>query len=437
MAGRPRSLPGQLGKVSIQSRGATFIARAHVRDAGGERHRLSASGATERQARERLEKRAASYAMTGELSEESTLAELLELWVDDRRGQVRHQTLRIYADTVRWLTPFAGSLTVAQLRPAAVRAVLGRVERERSASAAHHARVAISGAMALAVEADVIRQNPVRSLRPRAAVVTMPLALNREGVTAVREAILRREARVRATAGPCAPMLRWVVEVQLGSGLRLAEVLALRMMDYNADTGAISVTGTLVDDESGQVVRQPELKSRSQARRILLPEFARVALREALQFTPRGGSRGGTDPLIQGRAPGWIPPRSLRRSFRALRDDDVLASALRELDFDVDQLTPHVLRRTAGTALAADSGELSMAQALLGHSDIGTTRRHYAGAAFTTVGYAADLDRLLGPAPHAPRSVVPVAQASAPDRDVDPDLALVESVATAPKPVQA
>jgi site-specific recombinase XerD len=94
------------------------------------------------------------------------------------------------------MTPFAGALTVAELRPATIKRILTKVEKERSPSGAHHARVALSGALGLAVEEDVISTNPVLSLRRREPKASVPVALGLEEVQALRGAIARREERV-------------------------------------------------------------------------------------------------------------------------------------------------------------------------------------------------------------------------------------------------
>jgi integrase len=397
MVGRPQRPPGELGKVSFSRKGEFVSARAYARGAGGQLHRLQAQGASEAEAQLLLAKRASLLAMTGDITPDTPLRDLLQLWIQDREARVRPQTIRMYRDTVRWLTPFAGSLTVVALRPATLKKMLLRIEKERSPSAAHHARVALSGALALAVEEDVIATNPVRSLRRREPVHTVPVALGVIEVQELRAAVLRRERRVLSTAGTgAASVLRWVIEVQLGAGLRIAEVLGLRMMDYDAINRTVTVLGTLVDNADWQVVRQAELKGRGQARRIELPHFAARAIEEAIRHTPVGGERQATDPLLQARAPGWISPRNVRRAMRTLQSDPALTAAFEAAGVRITQLTPHVLRRTAATLVAAESGDLSHAQSLLGHSDIRTTLQHYAGSAYRTVGSAAALDSILG-----------------------------------------
>lgn len=82
--------------------------------------------------------------------------------------------------------------------------------------------------------------------------------------------------------------------------------------------------------------------------------------------------------------------------MRTLRSDEQLVEVFTATGIDIKELTPHLLRRTAATLVAIHSGNLSDAQALLGHSDLRTTRAHYAGSAYTTVGSATALDKILG-----------------------------------------
>ncbi|MBD8205189.1 tyrosine-type recombinase/integrase [Microbacterium sp. CFBP 8790] len=361
-------------------------------------HRLRAHASSEAEVIVMLKRKAAQWGLDdGEVGPETALKELLEHWVEDRRGQVELQTLRIYTDTARWLSELAGTLTVDELRPARIKRLLSEIERSRSASAYHHARVALSGALSLAVESDVLQHNPVRSVRRRDLAGAMPVTLTVSQVPTVRAEILLREGSLRPRIGGSAGALRWTTEVILGSGLRTAEVLALRMMDFDRQGGTISVSGTLVDDERWAVVRQDHLKSRAQARRIELPQFAIDAIEDALLWTGRGGTRSLMAPLIQGWGPSWIAPRNLRRSLREVRRAPAVVMSLAATGLTAEDLTPRTFRRTAATLVAAaGKGDLRAAQKLLGHSDMRITLKHYAGAAYATVGSASILEDLLG-----------------------------------------
>lgn len=400
MAGRPEIPIGGLGRVSYEYVGERVHARARTRDAGGVVRRLAFAGDTEEEAHAMLLARAAKLGFVPEgVTENTSLETLLTLWLKDRdeSARVKPQSHRIYRDTVRWLTPMAGALVVSELRPARLKLLLSEIARTRSAGAAAHARTALKRALAMAVEDDVLPHNPMMSVRPMELNPKKVTALTVQLVNELREAVARREARVRPRAGALAASIpRWVIEIQLGSSLRISEVLALRHMDVDLGAGTISVTGTLIDDEDWHVVRQEELKNREQARIIELPAFALAQLAEARAACQTVPSRLPTAPAIPGRTPGWVHPRNVRRSLRDIRLDRELAAALEASGISPSLLKPHVLRKTASTLIAQVTGDLKESQALLGHADERTTRAAYAGEAYRRVGSASVLDKLLG-----------------------------------------
>lgn len=311
-------------------------------------------------------------------------------------GDVRPQTVRIYADTVRWLAPMAGGLTVAELTPARIKRLLDDVEQRRSASARKQARVALKGALGLAVDDDVIQYNPILSLRREKRATGIPTALTAAQVQVLRRLVRERAVQSERFVGPSAHVLGWAMEVALGSGLRISEVAALRNTDVDLEAARISVTGTLIDDEGWRTVRQNELKARAQARAIDLPQFAVRALRAARASQQTVPARLPLAPAISGRGRGYVQPRNLGRTLREIRAIPDMVASLAETGLMPNDLTTHIFRRTAATLAAASHGDLAAAQSLLGHADVRTTEAHYAGAAWRAVGSATILDEILG-----------------------------------------
>lgn len=397
MAGRTPIRPGELGSVQISTAGVRFRGRARTRDAGGALHRLSATADSVEGVRVQLERKAAELAFTANrIGSETRLSLLLELWLDESRQRVKHQTQRVYSDTVRWLVPMVGALSPQELDTQRLRELLSVIRSTRSVSAENQARVALKGALGLAAEVGAIAHNPIVGLRRVRQRKPMPISLNVDQVAILRAAILRREQRIRPDSGPTAGNLRWAFEIQIGLGLRLGEVLGLRNVDVDFGAARVSISGTLVDDDVWQVVRQAELKSRDQARIIEAPRFVLAALAEARSTHEDLTSRLPNAPALQSRAGTWIAPRNLRRAFRDLRQEPDLVEALSSTGINPSQLTHHVLRRTAATLLAKHHGNLRGAQDMLGHSDIRTTRDSYAGEAYRVVGDASVLDQILG-----------------------------------------
>ncbi|WP_415137159.1 site-specific integrase, partial [Microbacterium sp.] len=274
------------------------------------------------------------------------MATVLDMWIADRTGEVRPQSLRIYRDTVRWLSPLIGGLTLEDMSASRIKVLLATVEQDRSLAAVHAVRVALNGALGIAVELDAIQHNPIRSLRRRKPVRRIPKALNVAQVNVLREVILEREQGAARHGGAGAPMLRWVVEVMLGSGLQISEVLALRNTDVDLDRGTISVTGTIAEDDHWVLFRQEELKSRDQARTITLPRYAVRVLQEARSAQNNITSRLPLSPAIPGRRGNVVYPRGIRRALCVLREHPRMVNELASTGLGPEDLKPHILRRT-------------------------------------------------------------------------------------------
>lgn len=397
---RRRLGPGEIGGISLTRVGNRVQARARTRDAAGNMLRVSYTADSDEAAVAGVtaEVHRAAFGST-EITRATTLAELLDLWLTDRRDAVRPQTIRVYQAAADRLNRRAGALTLEQLTPGRCKRLLSDEAINVSGHSAKQDRVALRGALDMALESDAISRHPVSAIprRVRASSETRaPLALNVDQVQELRRAVIRREERVKLQLADARPYLRWAVEVQLGSGLRIGEVLALRHRDVDLTNGVITVTGTLVDGEQWEVVRQDVLKGKGQARRIRLPRFAVLALTEARASCTDVPSRLPDAPAIQSQAGTAVAARNLRRQLRELRQDRELLLSLAATGLKAEDLIPHLLRRTAATLVAMVDEDLSGAQRLLGHSDQRTTRDSYAGAAFRVVGSAEVLDSLLG-----------------------------------------
>lgn len=395
MSGRRSLAVGELGSVTFEKVKNGFRARGRTKDASGKLRRPSFVASTKQEAEDGLRIAVAKlvYA-TQALDDQSAVRVFLQEWVEESKDRIKPQSVRVYAETANWLEEMIGAIPISQLDTFRVRKILLEVERARSKSAARYARIALNGAFFIAIERRAIRDNPIAGLPRRPQHQAIPKALEPNQIHALREAIKRREERVRPRVGPTAAMVRLVVEIQLGCGLRIGEVLALRNRDVDFETGIIEVTGTLISDENGNVVRQDELKSRSQARKIKAPTFVIDAFREALSF--QASPRIPLNPILQSRAGTWVTPSSLRRALRDVRNDKKLVAILAETGLSECDLTPHMLRRTAATLLALHTGSLAMSKELLGHSDEKITKVSYAGISYRTVGNAEILQEVLG-----------------------------------------
>lgn len=391
---------GELGGVSYSARPTGGIqARARTRDAGGNLRRISATGTTREAAYAKLVEEARVLALRRtELGGLATLSELLDTYLDAKHasGRVREQTLTAYARTARHLREVGGALPVADLTPGRVQELLGRVIERWSVSAGHSSKSMMNQALAMAVRRGIIAHSPMLYIEPLPPVASPRTSLTVDQVMALRAALRRREDRLSAKKRHGSPVPRLFVEVALGSGLRVNEVLGLRHADVDLDAGTIAVTGELVHRPVVGIVREEYLKASGQERIVELPSFAVTALTESRSRCLTVTSRLPDAPAIPSEAGTWMSGHNIRRALRSLKTDAAWVSALAETGLQPSDVTPHALRRTTSTLLAIAEGNDEAAQRLLGHASPSTTRRKYITRAYRRVGAPGVLDALLG-----------------------------------------
>lgn len=141
-----------------------------------------------------------------------------------------------------------------------------------------------------------------------------------------------------------------ILELLYSSGLRVGELVSLRMRDLSLETGTVRVTG------KGRKVRVVPVGTR-----------AAGAVREYLSV--RGGKTGEDPvnaPLFLNRRGGGISARSVAR---------MLVTALRRAGV-ARHLSPHGMRHSFATHLLESGADLRAIQEMLGHASLSTTQRY-------------------------------------------------------------
>lgn len=175
----------------------------------------------------------------------------------------------------------------------------------------------------------------------------------------------------RAGEGVCGPrpdgQVRDLIEVMLGTGVRIGEALALRAGDVDLDAypSTVTVNGTIVALSGRGVARQPTPKTNESHRTIAIPTFVADVLRARLDRMGREDDQALLFSTRHGRP---LAPNNVRRTFRQI---------LKSVGLDGIDITPHAFRRTAATLLARDI-DLNVAAEVLGHASTRTTKAHYA-----------------------------------------------------------
>jgi integrase len=238
-----------------------------------------------------------------------------------------------------------------------------------------------------ALRYDAIPRNPVEGSSPLKKVHGAPQALTLEQVAAIRRAADSWRTGEDVKGPRPDGRVRDIVEVLLGTALRIGEVLALRPCDI-ADSRkgmVIAVRGTVVLRTGHGAIRQNHPKTEHSVRRIAVPDFAAGVLRDRLSMLDPGdmertifANRDG-DPLSQ---------YNVRRTFRAF---------LEQAGLEDRGITLRWYRRTGATVIARGAGT-DAAATFLGHGSTAITEGHYIEPDRTVKrGPAALLERTLRP----------------------------------------
>ena len=172
----------------------------------------------------------------------------------------------------------------------------------------------------------------------------LPKVLSRDEVTAVIQAAGARD-------GAAGLRLACMVELLYASGLRVSELLALRLEAVARDPAYLIVTG-----KGGKDRLAP------------LNDAARRAVKAYLAARPSFLPKGD-------KANPWLFPsrgaggRLTRRRFAQMLDEAAVMAGV-----DPAKVSPHVLRHAFATHLLEGGADLRVVQTLLGHADISTTQ---------------------------------------------------------------
>ncbi len=368
---RPRTPIGTFGKISHRRiKNGVCQARARYRDWDGKLRAVQCTGATKAAAelalKRKLSERSLFQPEFAGLSADSTFAKLVDYWLEDMEVEDRlsRTTRNLYERNMRTLVASSfAELTLREIGVARCDYFLKQLAKQ-SYNRARQARVVLRLALGLAVRHEVIPRNPMDHVSRLRRPVRAPDAFEDSEIELIREAVRDWEER-KIVAGPRPDgQLGQIIEVLLGTSVRIGEVLAIRIRDLNL-RGAIPtvrITGTIISRKGESTHRQDHPKTSRSVRTIALPQFAVAAIRarlkkrlsidpDALLFCNRNG-----DPLTT---------NNVRRRLR-----DVMDKA------GLNGVTPHRFRRTGATVINK-AGGIDLAAELLGHTDSRITAQHY------------------------------------------------------------
>lgn len=209
----------------------------------------------------------------------------------------------------------------------------------RSAASLHRMKAAVRAFFAWAAETGVVDDNPARSIRMHRLPRKLPVFLT----TAEKKRLLK-ELKGRTDFSTLRD--RAMIEVLLGTGIRLGELAALDMDDIDLDAKHLRVRA------KGNV---PQVK--------FIKTDLRTLLRRYLAERRRHG-RPEMEALFLSNRDGRLCQRQIANR---------LAHWLRKAGIE-KELTPHGLRHTFATHLYGATNDLLVVQRALGHRDVSTTQ---------------------------------------------------------------
>lgn len=354
-------------------------ARARFRDHDGVTRGMKANGKTgaaaEKALKEAMSKRLRLTGADG-ITPNTPVAALAAAWLAEleESRDVLPQTIAKYRGTIdRYITPGLGSVRVSEATAGKLDKFLGTVNSD---STNKWCRVILTGMFSLATRRDAIAQNPVRETKPRKPEPRAVRALEVDEVRQFRIQIAEWSGGNKL--GPArAQDLGDLLDVMLGTGLRIGEAVALQWPSIDLEEGTLTVTGTVVELEGLGLIRQAHPKTRAGHRTVLLPRFVVAALKRQ----QGRGYPSDTELVFPSHTGGLRAPNNVRRQLRDARGETF------------DWVTPHTLRKTTATIVDRTHG-IGAAKDQLGHSSVAVTERHYVQRAAQAGDFRDALDEL-------------------------------------------
>jgi integrase len=369
---RPALPPGDHGTVGLRKLDdGRWLASVYVRDATGARRRVTARRTTGPAARAAVLATAGAItpASAGPLTGQTRWRDAASMWLTDRRERVAATTHDKYQQWARVIDGEIGDLRLAEVTPGRLRVAFERLAPGRGVSTLRSYLVVVSSVLRFAAAHDAgpgsdVARGVVQGRRASRAPSALTVAEASALVAALRQ---QRPA--------------WVADfvlVQVATGLRFGEMLALRVRDYRPDANALDVTGNLVTPIGRGIVRHAG-KTAAALRSLPLPAFVAPTLAELV------AGREPDAPLFPNRSGQWLRPNTAHVYFRRALDAAGYPGT-----------KPHELRRTAASILD-DAGVPARAIAdQLGHASIRTTQQSYLGRRRDGGRAAAALDAAFG-----------------------------------------
>ncbi len=247
------------------------------------------------------------------------------------------------ADLVQYIT-FLEKNNISKLADADSTVILAWLIdlSKRGLSAKSRARhlITIRGLYRFLINEKKISANPVKNVAiPKIGLALPKIMTVNEIETLLDIPDIRKPREMRNSA---------MMEIMYGAGLRVSELIALRLQDINLDANFVRVMGKGSKERVvpiGSCARTAVQRWMKEGRPILLKKISTPYL-----FTARAGK-----------------PMTRQSFWKIIKKYALLANLSKNI-------TPHTLRHSFATHLLEGGADLRSVQTMLGHSDISTTQ---------------------------------------------------------------
>lgn len=385
MAGRPRLRIGERGRIRrIDLGGGVWVARCRYCDTDGvtrKVERRSPEGQPDAYgnlAEDALIAALAQRRAAGgdEVTLDTKIVDLVDQHIDRLEEDGRSiRTIDTYRYCAKLMAKIIAGIRVGDATPARLDAAIRSMRRAHGDGMAVHSKTLLKGALHLAVMANVIGANPVRDVSP---IRGKSGPKGAEALTAdqLRDLIIRlRESEYCQKNDLVDP-----ITILMATGIRPAELLGLRWVDFGETAGTLAITGTVNRAAGNGLVWEDKTKTAAGRRVLALPAFAITTL-TARRSKPFLGEQPMIFPSTAGT---WRDADNFRARIRRVRDS-----------LGVTDLKPYSFRKAVATLIDDEGFSARIGADQLGHTRVSQTQDTYMARGRVHTPVADLLDRTI------------------------------------------
>jgi len=272
--------------------------------------------------------------MNTTITPQMTIADLVAFWLEELRAEQRLEasTIDEYDRVLNKLViPSVGTTMITDLTTRLVDELLVELGAQ-SLNRQRKAKVVLGAMLDIAVEVGAVAVNPVRGSLSISRPTPEHRSLTETELETVRSAVrawLSKERSGPKSSGDIAD----IIEVMLGTGAHIGEVLALRWADIDLEARVVELNATIKTESGVGTYR----KALPRPRMVALPEGAA----RILQARRRSIPDNFLDAVFPTRNVTWQQVNNMERRWRQIRRE----AGLEWVTPDTFRRTPHDVNR--------------------------------------------------------------------------------------------